>query len=84
MNIAISLLLLTASLLGFYLLETQKAILWLVFLIVAYPPALAFMRAGPLPATDLITLYRIGVSQIPFIGKIIQGLLSPKEVKDRD
>jgi hypothetical protein len=76
MNIIVSLLLLGASLLGFVLLDIFKAALWLLFLIIAYPPALAVTSADPLPSGDVVELYRIGVSKIPVIGKILTPLFS--------
>src|SRR5215208_6285223 len=83
-QLSISALILGAGLLGFFILTPfSKAVLWLVFMIVAYPPALAFTKAGRLPSKDLIEVYRIGVSQIPFIGQAIVALMSHGQGKDR-
>jgi hypothetical protein len=80
MNIVISVILLGSAVGGFYWLDFSKAVLWLLFLIIAYPPALAFTKADPQPSADLLSLYRSGISQIPFVSQIISTLVSQRSV----
>jgi len=75
MNIVVSVLLLVAALVGFYFLQWPNAVLFLLFLIIAYPPALATTVADHIPARTILEMYRIGVSQIPFLGGIISALM---------
>jgi peptidoglycan/LPS O-acetylase OafA/YrhL len=75
MRIVITLIILAFALVGFYILGTGGGILWLLFFIVAYPPVLAFTASPTIKEeTNLIELYRIGVSQIPFIGQTLSTL----------
>lgn len=82
MTILITVILLGFAFAGFFFLPAYQATLWLFFWIVAYPPALAFARAEPLPSKDLVTIYKAGLAQIPFIGKFLSGLM-PKTLKRR-
>jgi hypothetical protein len=76
MKYVISVLLLAAALIGFYLLQWPNAVLFLLFLIIAYPPALATTVADEIPSRDIVQMYRIGVSQIPALGGIINALMN--------
>jgi hypothetical protein len=71
-----SLLVFGFGLTGFVILDYGKGVLWLIFVIAAYPLALAYTKAGPMPAEDLVQIYKIGVSQIPLIGHLAQGFWS--------
>jgi hypothetical protein len=84
MNVLVSIMLLIAAIVGFYLLPLSNAVLWLLFLIIAYVPALAATVAGRLPARNVVELYRIGVSQVPFVGDIIKALVFPPSKNDPD
>jgi hypothetical protein len=56
---------------GFYLLETQKAVMWLLFVMVAIPPLLAVMfESAKLTGANVVELYRLGLKGIPLIGKL--------------
>jgi len=69
-------LLLAFALGGFFILPLYVAILWLVFLIVAFPIGLAFMsHTHALGKNDLLTLYTTGVQQLPVIGRLLSGVL---------
>ena len=69
-------LLLAFALAGFLKLPLYLAILWLVFLIVAFPIGLAFMtHSDSLGNNDLLTLYTTGVRQLPVIGRLLSGVL---------
>jgi hypothetical protein len=70
-KIFVSILVLGFGLSGFWILDPYKGVLWLIFFVLAYPPALAFTAAGKIPAGDLKEIYKIGVSQIPILGGII-------------
>lgn len=57
---------------GFWLFNDHyKATLWLIFFIAAYPLALAFTVADPMRSSDLLKLYKMGLSQIPLLGKLL-------------
>lgn len=69
-------LLLAFALAGFLKLPLYVAILWLVFLIVAFPIGLAYMsHSDALERNDLLTLYRTGVQQLPVIGRLLGSVL---------
>jgi len=76
-KILVSVVILGFVLAGFVLLDPYKAVLWLLFMIIAYPPALAFAQAGRIPAKSLVEIYKAGISQIPFLGGIISQVLNP-------
>jgi hypothetical protein len=75
MNVVISIVLLGAGLIGFYVMQWPNSLLFLLFLIIAYPPALATTVQTEWRARDIIEMYRIGVSQIPFLGGIISAVM---------
>jgi len=52
-----------------------QAILWFLFLLIAYPPALAVTVVQNISSVEVVELYRIGVSQMPIIGGILQQLI---------
>jgi hypothetical protein len=64
------------------LLPIFKAVLWLIFFILAYPLALAFTVDGRLPSRDLKEIYIAGIAQIPFLGGIISPFLNPTPPDD--
>jgi hypothetical protein len=73
-RVLLTVLLLICSFAGFKLLDGGKAVLWLVFLGVAYPPALAASVTERWDAADVIEMYKIGVSQIPLFGSLLEKL----------
>jgi hypothetical protein len=77
MNILVSIILLSAAIGGFYVLQLSNAILFLIFLILAYPLALAVTIYGP--TKNVVEMYRLGASQIPAVGEIIKALLPPRD-----
>jgi hypothetical protein len=66
---------LIVGLVGFVLLlriSLAGAAFWFLFLLVAYPVALAFAsRDQALDGHNLVKLYKLGVSQIPAIGEFL-------------
>jgi hypothetical protein len=73
-------LLLTAAvaLAGFFILETTRAVLWLIFLAAAYPVIISFVvslsdgtRFTP---KDLIAIYRESIRALPLLLKFIRDL----------
>jgi len=76
-KIVISIILLGFSLAGFILLTWASAVLWLFFLIIAYPVALAFTAAKQtMDNRNLVEIYKAGLRQIPFIGRFFGNKLS--------
>lgn len=76
---SISIILLSFALAGFIFLPVVSAVLWLLFLIIAYPVALAFTTAKQsMDNRNLVEIYKAGIRQIPVIGKIIGNNLSSK------
>lgn len=63
---------------GFLLLDFWKGVLWLMFLIAAYPLCISYTVAGELPANKLVEMYKLGLAQIPVIGKLF-----PADWRDR-
>mgnify|MGYP000869683809 CR=1 FL=1 len=67
-KIIISIILLGFSLAGFIFLPWASAVLWLFFLIIAYPVALAFTTAKQsMDNRNLVEIYKAGLKQIPVI-----------------
>lgn len=67
----VSIILLGFALAGFIWLPLTSAILWLIFLIVAYPVALAFTTAKQsMDNRSLTEIYKAGLRQVPVIGKL--------------
>jgi hypothetical protein len=64
LNVCCPLLLLGGSILAFMLLKGWQVVLWLVFLIVAYPPVLALTRADLIADRKLRTFYLVGLRQL--------------------
>ena len=57
---------------GFYLLPSQKAVMWLGFIIVAIPPILAVLfESSKLSGANVVELYKLGLRGIPLVGKLI-------------
>jgi hypothetical protein len=83
-RIVVLVVILAAGVTGFEILDLQKAILWLVFCIAAYPVVNAFTIAGPMPSSDLLALYKIGVSQIPLIGRFVGSPMSQARGTDSE
>ncbi len=70
-KIIISIILLGFALAGFIWLPFTSAILWLIFLVVAYPVALAFTTAKQsMDNQNLVEIYKAGLRQVPVIGKL--------------
>ena len=70
-KIVISVILLGFALAGFIWLSWTSAALWLIFLIVAYPVALAFTTAEQsMDNRNLVEIYKAGLRQVPIIGKL--------------
>lgn len=84
MKIVVSVILLAAALAGFYFLQWPNAVLFLLFLVIAYPPALATTVADEIPSRDIVQMYKIGVSQIPFLGGIISAIMGTNSRQRRD
>jgi hypothetical protein len=74
LRVVLSALLLVCALVGFAILGWPGSVLWLVFLIVAYPLGLAYAMGEPLAGKDLVQIYRIGAAQIPAIGKLLEHI----------
>jgi hypothetical protein len=71
-KIIISIILLGFALAGFIFLPWASAILWLFFLIIAYPVALAFtMAKQSMDNRNLVEIYKAGLRQIPVIGRFL-------------
>jgi hypothetical protein len=82
MNIVVSAIILAFSLAGFYLLKDNNylATLWLLFWIISYPVALAFTLPGSaklIASGQLVELYRLGLTQVPIIGNLLNSVLNP-------
>jgi len=76
-KIVISIILLGFSLAGFIFLPWASALLWLFFLIIAYPVALAFTAANQsMDNRNLVEIYKAGLRQIPAIGRFLGNKLS--------
>lgn len=73
-RLTMAIVLLGAALGGFYVLPTIAALMWLVFLVVAYPIGLAFGIGESMDQKSLLELFRIGIGQIPVIGKMFSGI----------
>jgi len=70
-KIIISIILLGFALAGFIWLPWTSAVLWLIFLIVAYPVALAYTAAKQsMDNRNLAEIYKEGLKQVPVIGKL--------------
>jgi hypothetical protein len=70
-KIVISIILLSFALAGFVWLPLYSAILWLIFLVVAYPVALAYTTAKQsMDNRTLTKIYKAGLTQVPIIGKL--------------
>jgi hypothetical protein len=70
-KIVIAIFLLGIALAGFIQLPGYSATLWLIFLVVAYPVALAFTAAGQsMNNRNLVEIYKAGLTQVPIIGKL--------------
>ena len=86
-SLVMSALLLIVSLAGFVLLlriSLAGAIVWFLFLLVAYPVILAFsLRAEDFKNEDLLQIYKAGVAQIPAIGEFLSHAI-PGESKKKD
>lgn len=79
MNYVLTLLVLGASFGGFYLFDTTKAVIWLLFWVWAWPVMLVFTRPDAFPLFgkgEFLKIYQIGVSQIPIVGKLLESLLA--------
>ena len=75
-KIVISIILLGFSLVGFILLPWISAVLWLLFLIIAYPVALAFTVARQsMDNHNLVEIYKAGLRQVPIIGRLFSNKL---------
>ena len=73
-----SIILLSFALAGFVRLPWFSAVLWLIFLIVAYPVALAFTTSKQsMSNSNLVEIYKAGLSQVPVIGKLFKQKLLP-------
>lgn len=84
MNIVLSILVLGFGLGGFFCLPPYQATLWFLFVLVAYPVALAFTKGGRAwQAKDLIALYKVGVAQIPFIGGLLSAFFTTRTPPDQ-
>jgi hypothetical protein len=72
---------LLACLLGFYILDAYKAVVWLVFLIVSYPVIAAFLSSlfdgTRLNAAELRGLYRDSLKSIPGLPGLLRGRSPP-------
>lgn len=70
-KIVISIILLGFALAGFVWLPWYSSILWLIFLVVAYPVCLAFTAARQsMSNRNLAEIYKAGLAQVPVIGKL--------------
>jgi hypothetical protein len=70
-KILISVILLGFALAGFVWLPWTSAVLWLIFLIVAYPVALVYTTAKQsMDNRNLVEIYKAGLKQVPVIGKL--------------
>ena len=71
MNLLLTALVMGLGLAGFKLLNTTQAILWFLFCLVALPIILSVPKVPQMASPDFITLYKIGASQIPFVGDLL-------------
>jgi hypothetical protein len=77
-KIIIAIILLGSAFAGFMWLPPTGAVLWLVFLIVAYPVALAFTTAQQsMDNHNLVEIYKAGVNQIPVLIRFVWNKLFP-------
>jgi hypothetical protein len=69
------LLILAAGFGGFVYLDTWKAVLWLIFIVVACPVLYGFLVSTAdgtkFEASDLISLYTKSLRSLPLLGKLI-------------
>jgi hypothetical protein len=78
LKIITSIILLSFALAGFIWLSWPRAFLWLIFLIVAYPVALAFTTAKQSMSNKSLTeIYKKGLLQVPVLGKFFGRKLIP-------
>lgn len=66
------------ALAGFVLLDTTKAVLWLFFLIIAYPVLMCFSSSlidgTKFTASDLINVYRESLRALPSLFNFLRNL----------
>jgi hypothetical protein len=73
-KVIVSVILLGFALAGFVWLPFTSATLWLIFLIVAYPVALAFTTANQsMDNHSLTEIYKAGLTQVPLIGNLFRA-----------
>lgn len=80
-KIIYSIIILGFGLIGFVFLQWFQAVLWLIFFIVAYPLAIAFLGGERLSENNLVEMYKVGMKQIPIIVKLLK---SKKIIPDTD
>jgi hypothetical protein len=79
MNVFITLGVIGLALLGFFSLAPYGATLWLLFLIVALPPALVYtdpVTRRRLKEASVLKVYEAGLKQVPVIGNLVSRLFS--------
>ena len=73
--LACLLVILAGGFVGFVLLDTMKAVLWLTFIVVACPVLYGFLVSTAdgtkFEASDLIALYSKSLRSLPLLGKLI-------------
>jgi hypothetical protein len=88
-RLAIVILVLGFSLLGFWVLPLQAAIAWLLILVFLLPLMIAGISHGRMPAKDFRQMYIDGLKQLPLIGQILgtggtSGRSTGRSGKDKD
>jgi len=72
MRIIVSIVILAFAVAGFYLLHLGQGFLWLVFLLLGYPLALAItVKPDAISEQTILEMYKFGAQQIPGVGQVI-------------
>jgi hypothetical protein len=74
------LVVLVLVLIGFSILPPLGSVLWLLFLIIAYPLIIAFTTSEQsMDNANLVELYKKGLSEVPVLGKIFGKFFDSKQ-----
>lgn len=66
-------------LIGFAILPAFGSVLWLFFLIIAYPLIIAFTTSEQsMDNVNLVEMYKTGLTQVPFLGEFFSKILKSK------
>jgi hypothetical protein len=79
MRIIVAIVIFAFAVAGFYLLHFGQACLWLIFLLLGYPLALAItVRPESLSDQTILEMYKFGAQQMPAISQIITKLMEKR------